>query len=64
MGDVKEFKPRKPKDDELYQLMCTECGNRTWVIESEGAFVCAACDSWTSVELELDGFFTSTTGES
>lgn len=56
MGDVTEFKPRKPH--ETYMYCCPECEQCAMALEDDGCVVCLFCGTWTTIaELTDEGFF-------
>lgn len=54
MGDVTEFKPRPPKNEEGDYLVCIDCNNATWIMYSNGDMECPVCGTWTNIIDESD----------
>lgn len=58
MGDVTEFKPRKPQDNDVCMYCCPECDQSAVALEDDGSVVCLFCGTYTTIaELTEEGFF-------
>ena len=59
MGDVTEFKPKKPKDgDNVMRILSCKCGQATWIFHTAGYIECPICGvTVTSAVLRDAGFF-------